>query len=268
MGGQGLGGGLSVDSTLAALRRRRTTVLLLSLVYFVVLLALGVLFFLRGMGGVAAYVLAALCAAGYLLLVRPMRGRYTAAVREAVIRYTVCGGIEDLSYAPKGGIPTLYVRDVGLFEGIRPGAFMSREYVSGRSGPIRVEAADVTFPIVEEGRNAMFSGLLMDLTWPGASLPPAEIRGGDTGGVRLPGHQLAMVEALGELIPGSLYLRSSGERLTVLLRGRFLGIPINPLLPPDSRLLKTNPLPELDQAVRLVRLMGGDGKKQKGEDRS
>lgn len=76
------------------------------------------------------------------------------------------------------------------------------------------------------------------------------------------------MEALGELIPGSLYLRCGGEGLTVLLRGRFLGAPINPLLSADRRLLETNPLPELDQAVRLVRLMGGGGNQQKGEDRS
>lgn len=152
-----------MDGVLAALRRRRTTMLLVSLAYFAALLALGVLFFLRGVGGAAAWVLAALCVAGYLLLARPMRGRYIAAVREAVIRYAVCGGIEDLSYAPKGGISISCVQDAGLFSGLRPGAFMSREYVAGRSGPIRVEAADVTFSIAEEGRNAMFSGLLMNL---------------------------------------------------------------------------------------------------------
>lgn len=241
--------------SLTALRRRHTGVLLLNLLYFLTLLALGILFFLKGFGGVAAYALAALCAAGYLLLVRPARNRYIAAVREAILRHTVCAGLDGLAYQPKGGVAAEDVQASELFSISHLDAFMSREHITGQAGPVRVKLADVTFPIVENGLNAMFSGAFVELTWPGAALPEMTVRAGEPCGV-LPKRQLALVKELGELIPGSLYLQSGGGKLTLLLRGRFLGFPVNPLLPVNDRSLRANPFPELEQALRLIRLMG------------
>lgn len=240
--------------SLAALRRRHTGVLLLNLLYFLALLALGILFFLKGFGGMAAYVLAALCVVGYLFLVRPMQKRYVSAVREAILRHTVCAGLDGLTYQPKGGVTAEDVQAAELFSIIRSNAFISREHITGQAGPVRVELADVTFPIVENGLNAMFSGAFVELTWPGTVLPEMTVRANETG-TTLPKQQMALVQELGELIPGSLYLQSGGEKLTLLLRGRFLGFPVNPLLPVSRRILQANPFPELEQALRLVRLM-------------
>lgn len=244
-----------MDESLAALRRRHTGILLVNLLYFLVLLTLGVLFFLKGAGESAAYALAVLCAAGYLLLVRPAQKRYTSAVREAVIRHAVCAELDDFSYDPKDGAAAAAVQAAGLFSGIPSGAFVSREHTAGRTGSIQAELADVTFPIVEDGLNTMFSGAFLELTCPGARLPEVTVRAGDISGLQLPGQQLALIKTLGELIPGSLYLRSGGEKLTLLLRGRFLGFPVNPLLPADGRTLQANPFPELNQALQLVQLM-------------
>lgn len=255
--------------SLAALRRKHTDVLLLNLLYFLALLVLGVLFFLKGFGGMAAYVLAVLCVVGYLFLVRPMQKRYVSAVRESVLRHTVCAGLEGLTYQPKGGVTAEDVQASGLFSIIRPNAFMSREHITGQTGPVQVELADVTFPIVENGLNAMFSGAFLELTWPGMALPETTVQAGETRAV-LPKQQRALVKELGELIPGSLYLQSGGRKLTLLLRGRFLGFPVNPLLPASDRILQANPFPELEQALRLIRLMGQNTQsgqsKQKGVD--
>ncbi len=240
--------------SLAALQRRHKSLLLMNLLYFLTLLALGVLFFLKGFGGAAAYVLAALCAAGYLLLVRPAQKRYAGEVREALLRHTVCAGLDGLTYEPKGGVTAEDVQASGLFPAIRPNAFVSREHITGQAGPVRVELADVTFPIAENGLNAMFSGAFVELTWPGAELPETTVRSGETD-AELPKKQMTLVRELGELIPGSLYLHSGGEKLTLLLRGRFLGFPVNPLMSPARINQTADPFPELARAMELMRLM-------------
>ena len=62
------------------LKRQRVRMMLVNLAYFIVLLILGVLLFLKNAGGGAiGYLLIAACLAGYLLLVRPMSRRYTDA---------------------------------------------------------------------------------------------------------------------------------------------------------------------------------------------
>lgn len=66
---------------------------------------------------------------------------------------------------------------------------------------------------------------------------------------------MELVESLGELIPGSLYLKAGGETLTLLLRGRFLGFRVNPLVQISEQTLGANPFPELRQAMQLARLM-------------
>ncbi len=237
---------------LESLRRRRAGVLLLNLAYFLALLAVGALAFF---GSPAAWALIAVCVAAYLLAVRPATRRYTAAARGAILEHAVCAGVADFQYSPGEGVPAGAVRASGLLADNSGKAFMSREHVTGRAEGLELELADVTFPIVEDGRNAMFSGSCVLLRCPGAELPDVTVQKGELEGLGLPGAQTRLLEELGALIPGSLYLRAEGERLTLLLRGRFLGFRINPLMRINEATLGVNPFPELAQALRLARLM-------------
>lgn len=238
------------------LKRQRVRMMLVNLAYFIILLVLGVLLFLKNAGGGAVgYLLIAACLAGYLLLVRPMSRRYTAAVRDAVIRYTVCGELSSCDYQPKSGTTLEKVQVCGLVPASSRKAFMSREHITGCAGTMSVELADVTYPIVEDGRNAMFNGVFVQLVWPGANFTPVTVKAGEWDGLKLPKQQLELVEKLGELIPGSLYLKAEEETLTLLLRGRFLGFRVNPLMQVSEQILSANPFPELGQAVQLARLM-------------
>ena len=170
--------------------------MLLNLAYFLALLALGTLIFLKGMGG-AAYLAAAVCVAVYLLAVRPVSRRYTAAVREAVLRYGVCGDLTDICYEPKCGVTAEQVRAGGLMPASTRRSFMSREHLTGRSGTLSVELADVTYPIVENGLNAMFSGAFVQLSWPGAAFTPVTVTAGALDALKLPKAQLELLREMG-----------------------------------------------------------------------
>ena len=222
--------------TEAVQKRQRVRMILVNLAYFMVLLLLGVLLFLQNdAAGVTGYLLVAACLAGYLLLVRPMSKRYVNAVREAILRYAVCAELTDFNQQSKSGVTAEAVRACGLVPASAD-TFMSREHITGNCGTMAVEMADVTFPIIEDGRNAM-------------------VKAGETGSLSLPKQQMELVESLGELIPGSLYLKAGGETLTLLLRGRFLGFRVNPLVQISEQTLGANPFPELRQAMQLARLM-------------
>lgn len=238
------------------LKRQRVRMMLVNLAYFVILLVLGVLLFLKNAGGgIVGYLLIAACLAGYLLLVRPMSRRYTAAVRDAVLRYTVCAELSGCDHRPGSGTTLEKVQASGLVPSSSRTAFMSREHITGHAGTMAVELADVTFPIVEDGRNAMFNGAFVQLVWPGADFAPVTVKAGGYDGLKLPKQQMELVEKLGELIPGSLYLKTEGETLTLLLRGRFLAFRVNPLMQISEQTLGANPFPELGQAIQLARLM-------------
>lgn len=243
-----------MTEALRTLRQKRVKMMLLNLVYFLALLVLGTLIFLKGMGG-AAYLLAAVCVAVYLLVIRPVSRRYTGDVREAILRHTVCADLTDFRYEPKGGVSAELVGSSGLVPTSNFNTFMSREHVIGRSGTMAVEMADVTFPVVEDGLNAMFTGAFLRLTWPGAEFASVTVKAGEPNRADLPKAQMELVEALGSLIPGSLYLKAEKEALTLLLRGRFLGVRLNPLMVINEKTLGTNVFPELEQAMRLARLM-------------
>lgn len=238
-----------------SLRRRRRRIILLSLGYFLGLLAVGVAVFLKDAGPAAAYGLIALCVAVYLLLVRPAVRRYTKAVREAVLEYVVCRDLEGFRYSHKEGISPRVVRDSGLLADNSEKAFVSREHITGHRDGMELELADVAFPIVEESQNSMFNGACLCLHWPGADFPAVEVRQGKLEGLRLPKNQMELLEDLGALIPGSLYLRAGGESITVLLRGRFLGSPVNPLMPVTEKSMAVNPFPEAGQLMTLAGLM-------------
>lgn len=243
-----------MTETLQTLKQKRVRMMLLNLAYFLALLVLGALIFLKGMGG-AAYLTAAICVAVYLLTVRPVSRRYTAAVREAVLRYGVCGDLTDICYEPKGGVTAEQVRASGLMPASTRGAFMSREHLTGYSGTLSVELADVTYPIVENGLNTMFSGTFVQLNWHGVNFAPVIVKAGNLDGLELPRAQMELLQEMGRLIPGSLYFRTEGDTLTVFLRGRFLGFRLNPLMEIEEKTLRSNVFPELKQAMQLARLM-------------
>ncbi len=236
------------------LKRNRLGILLLNLAYFAGLLVLGFLIFLRGLWGPGVFLAVAVCVALYLLVVRPAGRRYIRSLRAAILRGTVCASMTEVEYDPKGGVPREMTQESGLVPASTDRAFLSREHIRGKAGGVEVEMADTTFPIVENRLNAMFNGCFLRLTCPGGNFEPLTVRAGDLSGLKLPAAQLRCLESIGELIPGSLYLHMEGERLDILLRGRFLGFPINPLTPVTQQLLTNNPLPELDGALRLVQL--------------
>lgn len=238
-----------------SLRRRRKGIILLSLGYFLGLLAVGIAVFLKDAGPTAAYGLIAFCAAVYLLLIRPAVHRYTGAVREAVLEHVVCRNLEGFCYSHKEGISPQVVHNSGLLADNSKKAFVSREHITGRRGGMELELADVAFPIVEENQNSMFNGACVCLRWPGPDFPAVEVRQGKLEGLRLPKSQMEQLEDLGALIPGSLYLRAEGNTMTVLLRGRFLGFPVNPLMPITETSMAANPFPEVERIIALAGLM-------------
>lgn len=244
--------------TLKTLRRKRTGVFVLNLLYFLALLGLGFLLFLRGQTG-AAYVLVAVCVVLYLLAVRPVTKRYVAQVREAIFANTLGRLLEDYQYSPKSGVTAQQVQASGLVPTTSPKSFFSREHVTGRQGAVQVEIADVTFPIREGGLNAMFSGCYIRLDRPGADLPGLTVERRVRDDLDIPAKQRALLEQIGGFIPGNFYLKAEGETAEVLLRGRFLGFRINPLLPVGEQTLNTSPLPELELLLDLFRLMDRPG---------
>lgn len=100
---------------------------------------------------------------------------------------------------------------------------------------------------------SMFNGACIHLRWPGAAFPAVTVRQGELEG--LPPSQREPLEELGALIPGSLYLQAAGDTLTVLLRGRFLGFPLNPLMPLTEKTLAVNPFPDLEKTLAFARAM-------------
>lgn len=243
-----------MTETLRTLKQKRVRMMLLNLAYFLALLSLGTLIFLKGMGGVA-YLAVATCVTVYLLAVRPVSRRYTAAVRKAILQYGVCADLTDICYEPKGGVTAEQVHSSGLMPASTRRSFVSREHITGCSGTLSVELADVTYPIIENGLNTMFSGAFVQLNWPGAAFAPMTVEAGALDALKLPKAQLELLREMGSMIPGNLYLRAKGDSLFVLLRGRFLGFRVNPLMAIQEKTLESNMFPELKQAVQLARLM-------------
>ena len=88
--------------TVAKLKKTRLTVLSVNLVYFLVVLALGFLIFVKDLGG-WMYGLVAAALVLYFAVIRPTTARYKRAVREALLRENVCRGCKDVTYDPKKG---------------------------------------------------------------------------------------------------------------------------------------------------------------------
>lgn len=102
-------------------------------------------------------------------------------------------------------------------------AFLSRELVTACKGGFRLKMADVTFPVRKDGLNAMFNGMLLHITGDSATFPELRLTSGETD---VPPAARALLEQL----PGEYSLRAGRQGLYLLLRGRFIGFPVNPLL--------------------------------------
>lgn len=168
------------------LKRQRVRMILVNLAYFMVLLLLGVLLFLQNdAAGVTGYLLVAACPGG----ISPAGAAHEQTVRqcgaEAILRYAVCAELTDFNHQSKSGVTAEAVRACGLVPASAD-TFMSREHITGNCGTMAVEMADVTFPIIEDGRNAMFSGAFVQLAWPGADFAPVTVKAGETGSLSLP----------------------------------------------------------------------------------
>ena len=247
-----------MSEALASLRRQRTAVLGANLVYFLALLALGANLFLRDTGP-EVWVFAVPALAAYLLLIRPMTERYKRALRGAILTYGVCAGLSEMSYDPKQGFSAEEFLASGLVTTVSAKAFLSREKVSGRRGALSLEMADTTFPILENGRNAMSSGLYVRLRRDGASFPEFTVRAGRTDGLALPAKASALLREMASFVPGNLYINSRGDSIHLFFRGRFIGFQINPLADLTEKTLQANPLPEADQSLRLALMLDGYG---------
>ncbi|MEM5780262.1 MAG: hypothetical protein AAGU02_03850 [Lawsonibacter sp.] len=243
-----------MEVRLRLLRRKQLGMILVNLAYFIAILTVGALVFLRGTGH--AYLLVLACVAAYLLIVRPVVGRYRQALRTEILAATLGRRLTDYCYHPESGVDRKCLEASGLVPAPLP-ALHSREHILGKTDGLEIELADVAFPVRVQNRNEMFSGCYIGLTCPGAGLPACRVEAGTLKEGAVSERQRELVEKLGALVPGSLYLRMEGERMDLLLRGRFLGFRINPLTAATERNLTTNPLPELDDAIQLAKLEQG-----------
>ena len=240
-----------IETAIKNLSRKRLIMMAANLLYFLALLIAGVALFLVGIGPMG-YMVAGILLAVYLLLVRPLNRRYIGCVRGAILTYAVCACLDQFEYSPKDGVDQAAVLSGGLGCSGSGRAFLSRELVRGQMGDIQVELADVTFPVVENGLNAMLSGCYIRITYPGIQFVPLWIEGEEM--PELPKQEKKLIKQIGSMAANGLFLCIKGDRLELILRGRFLGYRINPLMPITERSITYNPLPELGWALQLVRL--------------
>ena len=165
-----------IETAIKNLSRKRLIMMAANLLYFLALLIAGVALFLVGIGPMG-YMVAGILLAVYLLLVRPLNRRYIGCVRGAILTYAVCACLDQFEYSPKDGVDQAAVLSGGLGCSGSGRAFLSRELVRGQMGDIQVELADVTFPVVENGLNAMLSGCYIRITYPGIQFVPLWIEG-------------------------------------------------------------------------------------------
>ena len=234
-----------MKETVAKLKKARLTVLLANLIYFLAVLALGFLIFVKGRGGLL-YGLVAAALAAYLALIRPLTVRYKRTAREGLLRENVCRGMSDFTYLPKAGFTAQEFQEAGLMAGDTGKAFLSRELVTTCKGGFRLKMADVTFPVRKDGLNAMFNGMLLHITGDSATFPELRLTSGETD---VPPAARALLEQL----PGEYSLRTGRQGL--YLRGRFIGFPVNPLLHITEKAMEAALLPEAACGMRLAQVL-------------
>lgn len=242
-----------MEARIEALKKRRVRALIVCIVYFLVLLAVGGLIFLKD----ASYgpQMAAFCVALYLLLVRPVLKRYTQQLRKGVLETTIGAELREMTYDAKEGLSLRELEQTGLTPVPLP-SHLSRELVTGRSGGFRVKLADVTFPILSRGKNEMFSGCGVLLEHDDRTFATVRVEAGSLVSGDVDGEVGKLLVELDSFIPGCLYINAEENRLSVILRGRFLGYRINPLMDVSERTLSADPLPELKKILELARMLG------------
>ena len=124
--------------------------------------------------------------------------------------------------------------------------------------------ADVTFPVKVDGLNAMFSGMLLEICSEDREFPELRLDGENwyTEPVNADARQaLDDLKARG----GQLLLQSRGRTLYLLVRGSFLGFPVNPLLNVTEKTMEAELLPEVRGALRVSQTLCGQGRDKKGK---
>ncbi len=241
-----ISGYITMIKPLEDLEKKRKNILLLNVIYAFVILVVGAAIFFLHLYNIAwALILA--CILLYLLVVWPAGRRYSKNARAVILREVVCKGMKDFCYDPKGGIDGEKVWETGLIRSTKPDTFLAREHITGKMGNIDAELADITFPVNENGHDAVFTGSFIGLTYPKADFPRLFVREGNLNNLGLPPSEYQILKEIGEFIPGSLYVYMKGERLVILLRGRFLGYRITRTMPVTDE----NPYPEFLEAVEF-----------------
>ena len=247
------GGGIVCDRQelkVQALKKRRVRIILLNLIYFIALLCIGLVMFFRN-AGYLIYIPAAAAVLVYIFFIRKMLKEYEYDLREAILRGSVLTHLESPTYDRRGGISYQYLIDAGFINVINASSYLSRELIRGTKADMDVQLADVTFPVREDGLNKMFSGCLIHIESGSAQFEQLDVKAGDHKAIS-DGELRRLVKKLGSFIPGSLYLHSEGNSVDILLRARFIGFQINPLGEVSGKLLESDPLPELGQALALA----------------
>ena len=241
------------ELTVQVLKKRRVRMILINLLYFIALLVIGLVMFF-GNAGYMIYIPAAAAVLTYIFFIRKLLKDYEYDLREAILRGSVMGHLEDPVYDRKGGISYQYLLDAGFINVINASSYLSRELIRGTREDMEVQLADVTFPVREDGLNKMFSGCLIHIESRSFQFEELDVRAGDYKAVA-EGEIRRLVKKLGSFIPGSLYLHSGGNTVDILLRARFIGFQINPLGEVSIKLLESDPLPELGQAISLAEML-------------
>lgn len=235
---------------LQKLRKERILVFGCGIAYFLVLLAAGTLVFLKDVAYDNALV--AGCLGIYLLAVRPVLSHYQRLLRRAMLEIHLGKYLNQLIYEPKQGFSQKELEETGLTP-VPLKSYLSREKFRGKAGIFRVSAADVTFPFHNGNLNEMFNGCAVCLETDFGEFPPLRMEAGVWKAGEPDSRTQALAEEIGSLVPGSLYLNTQGNRMSVILRGRFLGYRINPLMDVSERTLSADPLPELKKILALAR---------------
>ncbi len=239
-----------MEARIQRLAGQRIRVFALCIGYFLLILAAGSLVFWKA----ASYgnLLVFVCVAVYLFLVRPALNRYKSSLRRELLEIHVGKHLKNMVYDPKAG----FLREDLERSELVPlplESFLSRERITGKNGGFSVTLADVTFPVRMGGLNQMFSGCAIRVEASQNQFHTLRVEAGTVLSGSPTEKEEALLERIGSFIPGSLYVNTRGARMDVILRGRFLGWRINPLMEVTAGTLSNDPIPELKQVLELAR---------------
>jgi len=273
-----------------ALEARRQKIRLWYLMYVVGCVVVVILFFLnRQIMAAFALVLLVL----YVFALRPMMKKLRLEFSRENVRVSTGALFEDFSHEVKKGIAPEVIDQAGLVPVSLKKGFISREYMTGRNGRLRVEAADISSSyMTQQGgkqRHAWVAGAWTHVTLPAGTGQDLRIvhkgmmdeglcrkyfehrqglvclrTGNETvdehffvygaeGG--LPSSRfLRLLVDLQQYTPGQVSLALRADKLHVLITSRFLSFSGLPLNEPVSqKLVDTMPFPEMEKILELAR---------------